>query len=219
MTPEASPAQRHVVRCGGQLVGCDIVIANFTDLTCKTLCIFHSFSWQLFQDGNYLADAAQCAEITWQRGLLKKGYGICHGVAGNAYSFLAMYNLTHDLKYLYRACKVSGLAVLWQDFYKIGLQYVYSTVVLWVLILSQFLFMPFSSSLNGYLDNIYSISHSAQLFLCTIDYSEDSLAYTWPASPLFCGHLVSSAHSTNVLEKGRAPKVMPPLIRHFVLQP
>lgn len=60
---------------------------------------------KLFQDGNYLADAAQCAEITWQRGLLKKGYGICHGVAGNAYSFLAMYNLTHDLKYLYRACK------------------------------------------------------------------------------------------------------------------
>lgn len=60
---------------------------------------------KLFQDGNYLADAAQCAENSWQRGLLKKGYGICHGVAGNAYSLLAMFNLTHDLKYLYRACK------------------------------------------------------------------------------------------------------------------
>ncbi|XP_056390380.1 glutathione S-transferase LANCL1 [Hyla sarda] len=60
---------------------------------------------KVFQDHNYLADAAQCAEIAWQRGLLKKGYGICHGAAGNAYSFLAMYNLTHDLRYLYRACK------------------------------------------------------------------------------------------------------------------
>ncbi|XP_073502710.1 glutathione S-transferase LANCL1 [Phyllobates terribilis] len=62
-------------------------------------------AYKVFQDVEYLADAAQCAEISWQRGLLKKGYGICHGVAGNAYSFLAMYNLTHDLKYLYRACK------------------------------------------------------------------------------------------------------------------
>ncbi|KAG9477515.1 glutathione S-transferase LANCL1 [Eleutherodactylus coqui] len=62
-------------------------------------------AYKIFQDTAYLADAAHCAEISWQRGLLKKGYGICHGAAGNAYSFLAMYNLTHDLKYLYRACK------------------------------------------------------------------------------------------------------------------
>ncbi|XP_040296704.1 glutathione S-transferase LANCL1 [Bufo bufo] len=62
-------------------------------------------AYKLFKASAYLADAAQCAEICWQRGLLKKGYGICHGVAGNAYSFLALYNLTHDLKYLYRACK------------------------------------------------------------------------------------------------------------------
>ncbi|KAM3916412.1 glutathione S-transferase LANCL1 isoform 1-T3 [Leptodactylus fuscus] len=62
-------------------------------------------AYKVFQNNEYLADAAQCAEIVWQRGLLKKGYGLCHGAAGNAYSFLAMYNLTHDLKYLYRACK------------------------------------------------------------------------------------------------------------------
>ncbi|KAG8559086.1 hypothetical protein GDO81_017235 [Engystomops pustulosus] len=62
-------------------------------------------AYKIFQHSEYLAEAAQCAEISWQRGLLKKGYGLCHGAAGNAYSFLAMYNLTHDLKYLYRACK------------------------------------------------------------------------------------------------------------------
>ncbi|XP_075036381.1 glutathione S-transferase LANCL1 [Mixophyes fleayi] len=62
-------------------------------------------AYKIFQNEGYLSDAAQCTEISWQRGLLKKGYGLCHGAAGNAYSFLAMYNLTHDLKYLYRACK------------------------------------------------------------------------------------------------------------------
>lgn len=44
--------------------------------------------------------------MIWQYGLLKKGYGLCHGTAGNAYSFLALYSLTQNMKYLYRACKV-----------------------------------------------------------------------------------------------------------------
>lgn len=46
--------------------------------------------------------------MVWQYGLLKKGYGLCHGAAGNAYAFLALYNLTQDVKYLYRACKVGA---------------------------------------------------------------------------------------------------------------
>jgi len=41
----------------------------------------------------------------WNRGILKKGYGICHGVAGNAYSFLSLYKQTNDAKYLHRAIK------------------------------------------------------------------------------------------------------------------
>ncbi|XP_053554759.1 glutathione S-transferase LANCL1 [Bombina bombina] len=60
---------------------------------------------KVFGEQQYLIDAVHCAEVSWQRGLLKKGYGLCHGVAGNAYSFLALYNLTKDVKYLYRACK------------------------------------------------------------------------------------------------------------------
>ncbi|XP_078407780.1 glutathione S-transferase LANCL1 isoform X3 [Cetorhinus maximus] len=63
------------------------------------------FLMQIFQEGKYLKDASDCAEVIWHRGLLKKGYGLCHGPAGNAYGFLAMYNLTQDKKYLYRACK------------------------------------------------------------------------------------------------------------------
>ncbi|XP_074627320.1 lanC-like protein 3 isoform X2 [Acropora palmata] len=35
-----------------------------------------------WMDDKYLQAAKKCAEVTWQRGLLRKGPGICHGVAG-----------------------------------------------------------------------------------------------------------------------------------------
>ncbi|KRZ34102.1 LanC-like protein 2 [Trichinella pseudospiralis] len=53
----------------------------------------------------YFKEAVACADVIWTRGLLKKGYGLCHGTAGNGYAFLAMYQLTDDLKYLHRALK------------------------------------------------------------------------------------------------------------------
>uniref|UniRef100_A0A8C9WA87 Glutathione S-transferase LANCL1 n=1 Tax=Scleropages formosus TaxID=113540 RepID=A0A8C9WA87_SCLFO len=62
------------------------------------------FLMQVFGVAQYLVDALQCGEVIWQRGLLKKGYGLCHGAAGNGYAFLALYKLTHDPKHLYRAC-------------------------------------------------------------------------------------------------------------------
>lgn len=65
-----------------------------------------SLTLQVFKEERYLCDAQQCADVIWQYGLLKKGYGLCHGAAGNAYAFLALYNATQDVKYLYRACKV-----------------------------------------------------------------------------------------------------------------
>lgn len=60
---------------------------------------------QVFQEDRYLREAGDCAEVIWQRGLLRKGYGICHGTAGNAYAFLALYKLTQEKKHLYRSCK------------------------------------------------------------------------------------------------------------------
>ena len=30
-------------------------------------------------------------DVVWQRGVIKKGLGLCHGIAGNAYAFLLMY--------------------------------------------------------------------------------------------------------------------------------
>ncbi|XP_076014434.1 lanC-like protein 2 [Genypterus blacodes] len=60
---------------------------------------------KVFKEDKYLKEAAECAEVIWQRGLLRKGYGICHGTAGNGYAFLSLYKLTQEKKYLYRACK------------------------------------------------------------------------------------------------------------------
>ncbi|CAG5895720.1 unnamed protein product [Menidia menidia] len=59
----------------------------------------------VFKEEKYLKEAVECAEVIWQRGLLRKGYGICHGTAGNGYAFLSLYKLTQEKKYLYRACK------------------------------------------------------------------------------------------------------------------
>ena len=56
-------------------------------------------------DGRYMAACERCAEVTWQKGLLKKGPGICHGVAGSGYVFLLMFRLTGDNRYLHRANK------------------------------------------------------------------------------------------------------------------
>ncbi|XP_012140106.1 lanC-like protein 2 isoform X1 [Megachile rotundata] len=64
-----------------------------------------SLAYEIFQDNQYLNTALQCGEVVWARGLLKKGYGICHGVAGNAYTFLSLFQQTKDIKHLYRAAR------------------------------------------------------------------------------------------------------------------
>lgn len=56
-----------------------------------------------FSDKQYLTEAERAADVVWERGLLKKGYGLCHGIAGNAYSFLVLYQETQNEKYLHRA--------------------------------------------------------------------------------------------------------------------
>ncbi|CAJ0917564.1 unnamed protein product [Ranitomeya imitator] len=60
----------------------------------------------LFKEDKYLKDAVDCGDVIWQRGLLRKGYGICHGTSGNGYAFLSLFHHTQDKKYLYRACKL-----------------------------------------------------------------------------------------------------------------
>lgn len=60
-------------------------------------------SYSLFQDRKYLNACEKAVELIWERGLLLKGAGICHGIAGNGYAFLTVHRLTGDPKYLYHA--------------------------------------------------------------------------------------------------------------------
>lgn len=60
-------------------------------------------AYMVFQDKKYLEACIKCGEVTWLKGLLKKGPGICHGVAGSGYVFLTLYQLTRDPIHLHRA--------------------------------------------------------------------------------------------------------------------
>ena len=60
---------------------------------------------QVFKKKRYLDAALACGEVVWQRGLLLKGYSLCHGVSGNAYTFLQLYRLDTNPVHLYRAIK------------------------------------------------------------------------------------------------------------------
>lgn len=57
----------------------------------------------VYNEQKYMDACIRAAEVVWQKGLLRKGPGICHGVAGSGYVFLLLYRLTADEKYLYRA--------------------------------------------------------------------------------------------------------------------
>ncbi|XP_018560773.1 lanC-like protein 2 [Anoplophora glabripennis] len=62
-------------------------------------------AYKAYHDSMYLQLAQDCGDVIWERGLLKKGYSICHGVSGNAYCFLELYQTTKEEKHLYRAIK------------------------------------------------------------------------------------------------------------------
>lgn len=59
-------------------------------------------AYLVFKEEKYLNSCLKMADLIWCKGLLKKGPGLCHGVAGNGYVFLLLYRLTSDNKYLYR---------------------------------------------------------------------------------------------------------------------
>lgn len=64
-------------------------------------------AFMVYKEETYLNACIKAGELVWSKGLLRKGPGICHGVAGSGYVFLLLYRLTKDNKYLYRA-KVFG---------------------------------------------------------------------------------------------------------------
>lgn len=68
-------------------------------------------AFKVFKDTKYLDAAIASGEVIWNRGLLYKGYGICHGIAGNAYAFLNLFKCTQDMKHLHRATKFAQICL------------------------------------------------------------------------------------------------------------
>lgn len=66
-------------------------------------------AYLIFKEDKYLTSLRRAADLVWKKGFLRKGPGICHGVAGNGYVFLLLFRLTNDVKYLYRAHKFMEL--------------------------------------------------------------------------------------------------------------
>lgn len=48
-------------------------------------------------------------------GLLRKGVGLCHGISGNAYTFLHLYDVTKDSAFFDRAVHFAEFALDWQS--------------------------------------------------------------------------------------------------------
>ncbi|KAL8046533.1 hypothetical protein ABFX02_08G183600 [Erythranthe guttata] len=57
---------------------------------------------KVFGSEEFLQAAIEAGEVVWKRGLLKR-VGICHGISGNAYVFLSLYQLTGKSEFLYKA--------------------------------------------------------------------------------------------------------------------
>ncbi|CDW91116.1 lanc-like protein 2 [Stylonychia lemnae] len=60
-------------------------------------------AYQTFKEQKYLDSLFRAGELIWEKGLLKKGNGICHGISGNAYALHSIYRLTNDEKWLNRS--------------------------------------------------------------------------------------------------------------------
>ena len=61
----------------------------------------------LGEDKSILRSLDLALKVTWERGLLKKGFGVCHGIAGSGYAFLLMHRYTGADEYLYMAFKMA----------------------------------------------------------------------------------------------------------------
>lgn len=68
--------------------------------------------------GSFLQEAVRSANPVWQRGLLRKGHGLCHGTLGNAYTFLDMYQRTDDTSWLCKAVHYTEWSINQKDVLK-----------------------------------------------------------------------------------------------------
>ncbi|XGW27782.1 hypothetical protein V3C99_007955 [Haemonchus contortus] len=67
--------------------------------------------WKRYGEQKYFKAALRAGDLIWNKGVLKKGPGICHGVGGNGYALLMLYRACGDEEWLQRA-RCFGLMIL-----------------------------------------------------------------------------------------------------------
>lgn len=72
-------------------------------------------AYEVFKKNEYLQAALSAGEIVYKYGVLRKGPGLCHGIAGNGYTFLCLYKLTRNEIWLERARNYARLLQLKLD--------------------------------------------------------------------------------------------------------
>lgn len=68
-------------------------------------------AYNLFHDPSFLQAALKAGEDLWNRGILLKGNGLCHGITGNAYMLHSFYRETHDEKWKYRCLMFADASI------------------------------------------------------------------------------------------------------------
>lgn len=62
---------------------------------------------EIYKEDSYLRAMNKGLECIWRYGIIKKGYGTCHGITGNAYTYLTLYSLTGKEEYYYNALSMA----------------------------------------------------------------------------------------------------------------
>lgn len=78
---------------------------------CPGIIYLMAKAFKIFGDQKYLNSCIKSGDLVWEKGLLKKGPGICHGIGSSGYVHLLLYRLTNDQKHLYRAQKFAEFLV------------------------------------------------------------------------------------------------------------
>eukprot|EP01025_Chloroclados_australasicus_P032945 TRINITY_DN3346_c2_g1_i2.p4 TRINITY_DN3346_c2_g1~~TRINITY_DN3346_c2_g1_i2.p4 ORF type:complete len:121 (-),score=6.59 TRINITY_DN3346_c2_g1_i2:527-889(-) len=60
-------------------------------------------AFEIYKEQAFLNAACRAGDTIWERGLLKKGPGLCHGISGNGLALLNLYRVTRDSSWLIRA--------------------------------------------------------------------------------------------------------------------
>jgi lantibiotic modifying enzyme len=66
-----------------------------------------SIAYQIFNDEGILQALLAAGELIWQKGILRKGNSICHGITCNSLALFELYKLTKDEKWKIRALSLA----------------------------------------------------------------------------------------------------------------